>query len=66
MFFAFTVTLLLLTMNVVPGTDAGGHGHGDHGIGALLASGIIVSLLRGGNGRRRRSVDEENHVQYAY
>ena len=66
MFFAFTVALLLITINVVPSTEAGNHGgDGGHGLGEILASGLIVSLLRG-YGRRRRSVDEVNHLLDAY
>lgn len=56
---ALVGALMLLTINVVPGTEAGNHGHG-HGVASILASGLVIELLRG-QGRRRRSLDVDHH-----
>lgn len=55
--FAVICTLMLLTTNMITGTDAGKHGGDGSGIASILASGLIVSLLRD-QVRRRRSLDE--------
>lgn len=61
--FAVICTLMILTINVIPGTEAGRHGD-HHGIAEILASGIIVSLLK--NGRRRRSLEDNHQPEWIY
>lgn len=52
---------MLLTINVIPGTEAGQHGGQGNGIAEILASGLIVSLLR--NGRGRRSLEDDHQPE---
>lgn len=55
---------MLLTINVIPGTEAGQHGGEGHGIAEILASGLIVSLLK--HGRRRRSLEDVHQPEWIY
>lgn len=61
---AVICTLMLLTINVIPGTEAGQHGGDGYGIAEILASGLIVSLLK--KGRRRRSLEDVSQPEWIY
>lgn len=49
---------------MIPGTEAGQHGGHGHGIAEILASGLIVSLLK--NGRRRRGLEYGHQPEWVY